>query len=451
MVNYTSSTLLSGSKDDDYIYNGYGASNVTISAGKGNDSIYNNGSSVTIKAGAGNDSISNYGDYVTIGGGAGNDLISFSSYAENNVIKYSAGDGNDTIYGFNSTSILQLGTDNYSTQASGNDLLVKVGKGSIRLKNAYATTDNICIASGSKSISLSKTVKLSSADTIQVARNYFSVVGSSGNDSINNSGAYVTINAGAGAGNDYISNSYYNSSNVTVNGGAGDDIVYLSSYNPGDSVIQYVSGDGNDVIQNFNTKSTLSIAGGSHSTATSGNDIIVTVGKGQITLQNAATLSSVNIVNSTPVTVGNSASSAVTIDSEFKSMNASSRTKAIQITGNSYDNLIRGGSGADKLYGQAGDDTLRGGKDNDSLWGGNGADKFIYTSGDGQDIIYGFDNDDMLLITGAFSASYSKSKKEVYFKVGSTDKAVTLKDFTATSFSVNGIDYKVSGSKLVEK
>ena len=54
----------------------------------------------------------------------------------------------------------------------------------------------------------------------------------------------------------------------------------------------------------------------------------------------------------------------------------------------------------------------------------------------------------MLKITGKFSGTYNKSKGEVYFKVGSTSKAITLKDFEATTFNVNGTSYKISGSKL---
>ena len=57
----------------------------------------------------------------------------------------------------------------------------------------------------------------------------------------------------------------------------------------------------------------------------------------------------------------------------------------------------------------------------------------------------------MLKITGAFKTSYSKSKKEIYFDVGSTAKAVTLKDFGTTStFNVNGDVYHISGKKLVK-
>ena len=103
------------------------------------------------------------------------------------------------------------------------------------------------------------------------------------------------------------------------------------------------------------------------------------------------------------------------------------------------------------MKGGAGNDSLWGGKGNDTLYGDAGKDTFIYASGDEQDVIYGFENNDMLKITGTFSASYNKSKKEIAFKVGSTKNAITLKDFSATSFNVNGTNYKISGSTLKKK
>ena len=160
-------------------------------------------------------------------------------------------------------------------------------------------------------------------------------------------------------------------------------------------------------------------------------------------------------------------------------VDASKRTKSVQITGNALANSISGGSkndsiyggagndsilgnaGNDKLFGDAGNDILKGGKGNDSLWGGKGndslwgdagSDTFIYESGDGKDVIFGFENNDLLQITGTFSGTYNKSKKEVYFKVGSTASAITLKDFSSTStFNINCTNYTISGSKLVKK
>ena len=120
------------------------------------------------------------------------------------------------------------------------------------------------------------------------------------------------------------------------------------------------------------------------------------------------------------------------------------------ILGNAGDDYIDGGAGNDKLFGSAGNDTLTGGAGNDSLWGNAGNDTFIYANGTGKDVIYGFEDGDLLQITGTFTGTYSKSKKEVYFKVGSTANAITLKNFTATTFNVNGTSYKISGTKLVK-
>ena len=113
--------------------------------------------------------------------------------------------------------------------------------------------------------------------------------------------------------------------------------------------------------------------------------------------------------------------------------------------------MLLGSDGADCIVGGAGKDTLIGGGGNDSLWGGKGADTFIYANGDGRDVIYGFDNTDMLQITGTFSASYNSTSKTVAFKVGTTANAITLQDYTATTFNVNGNNYVISGSKLVKK
>ena len=231
------------------------------------------------------------------------------------------------------------------------------------------------------------------------------------------------------------------------------------------------------MIQGFDSKATLSISGGTYTKKTSGDNLIVTVGKGKITLEGAASLESVNI-KSDYVKVTDKTKSPVTVSSAIKTINASSRTIAASIKGNSLANSIVGGSGNDSLYGRAGNDTilgnagndklygsngndiLKGGagndslwgdKGNDSLWGNAGKDTFIYADGDGKDVIYGFENDDLLKITGTFSTSYNKSKAEVYFKVGTTAKAITLHDFTASTFHVNSSTYKISGSKLVKK
>lgn len=60
-------------------------------------------------------------------------------------------------------------------------------------------------------------------------------------------------------------------------------------------------------------------------------------------------------------------------------------------TGNSLDNVITGGRGADRLSGLAGSDTLWGGNGGaDRLRGGEGGDFFVFESGDGRDRIADF-------------------------------------------------------------
>ena len=94
---------------------------------------------------------------------------------------------------------------------------------------------------------------------------------------------------------------------------------------------------------------------------------------------------------------------------------------------------------------------MSGGAGNDTLYGGDGSDAFIYVQGEGKDVISGFANNDMLLITGAFSASYNATSKAIAFKVGSTTSAITIKNFTATTFNVNGLNYRIKGSQFVRK
>ncbi|MBQ9488091.1 MAG: hypothetical protein IJU91_09910, partial [Selenomonadaceae bacterium] len=131
-----------------------------------------------------------------------------------------------------------------------------------------------------------------------------SINGGNGNDTVYNDYYGTNTSISGGAGNDSINNW---GSNVTIIGGTGNDTIYNNwnfdtnsivddSFNWGRNVLfKYNSGDGNDIIYGFKADSTLSIDGGSYSTTTSGSNIIVTVGKGKISLIGAASLSKVNI------------------------------------------------------------------------------------------------------------------------------------------------------------
>ena len=496
IYSYGANVTIEGSDGDDTIgNNSVYATNTTLLGGAGNDSINNVAANVSINAGNGDDTIINSnvnsnvnsGDSVTIDGGLGNDSISNS--AANVLFVYTG--GNDTITGFNSTSTLKIGDGfaTYSKETVNGNVIVTVGKEKITLEGAAklsavnimgeekkVTVDSTRVtltnASASK-ITLSSNVKYADASKRTKA---IKITGNSSANTISGGSKNDTLDGGAGndsilggKGNDSLVG---NKGNDTIDGGQGNDTL-----TGGAGKDLFIYSAGNDVITDYAAGDKISIGAAIAKTSLKGSDAIFTIGKNTLTVAKGKDkeLTIIDAAGTTQTIIGgalladNSTNKKTTLESWRTTADASSRTSAIQLKGNGLANTILGGSkndtlyggngndylvgntGNDKLYGQKGNDTLVGGLGNDSLWGDKGADVFLFENGDGKDVIFGFDNSDMLQITGAFSASYNKSKGEVYFKVGSTKNAITLKDFTATTFNVNGFKYKISGSKLVKK
>ena len=256
-------------------------------------------------------------------------------------------------------------------------------------------------------------------DTIYSSGEAASLLGDSGKDSLYNEGVNAVIRGGANK--DTI---YNEGEHVTIAGGTNND----SINNKGKRIVyQFGAGDGKDTVIGFNDGDTVQITEGSYTNKTSGKNIIVSVGNDKLTLKNASD-KTINFVNSSDATI-------------------ESDSLAKDVFGGTGDDKLYGGKGNDILRGNKGNDSLWGGKGNDSLWGNAGADTFIYSKGDGKDIIFGFDSKDTLTLDNLdFTASYSKSKGTITFKVD--DGSITLKDFTATNFHVNDSTYKISGSTL---
>lgn len=331
--------LIYGGNGDDYIDND--GANSTVYGDAGHDDIYSEGSQNSIYGGSDNDSInvrsnSNgfidggtgndtlrawYGDNISLTGGLGNDSIDL--YSVSCLIAYNTGDGDDTVSGFSDNDALNI-SGSYSTQESGNDVLVNVGTGSILLQGAKGKTLNITgdtatttgggdtpTTGGGEGNDTPSTGGDISGQVIYNENSNTLISGTSYNDSIYSWGDYATINTYAGSdtvhnlgdtiqidtgtGDDSIySYSYYG----TINAGTGDDIVSLDS-SAHDNIIQYANGDGDDVIYNLGTNNTLSISGGSYSSQVSGNNILVNVGSGTITLSGS---NAANIIDSTGTT-----------------------------------------------------------------------------------------------------------------------------------------------------
>ena len=282
-----------------------------------------------------------------------------------------------------------------------------------------------------------------------------SILGGSGNDSLVGGEGKDTLSGGKG--------------NDSLTGGKGDDVFIYTA--------------GNDVITDYAAGDKISVGSAISKATLSGSDVVFTIGKNTLTVKKGKdkTLTLINskgkeyttvVSGGKDLTVTNSTKSPLIIDSDVKKVDASTRTKAIKITGNKLGNVILGGSkndiiygeggndsilgnaGADKLYGGFGDDTLKGGAGddiltggagNDSLWGDAGADTFIYHAGEGKDVIYGFDNNDTLTLDSMdFTASCKDKAVTLKFEEGS----VILQNYTATTFHINDDTYKISGGKF---
>ncbi|MBR4641941.1 MAG: hypothetical protein IKO74_04365, partial [Selenomonadaceae bacterium] len=494
--NYGSTVTINTSAGNDVIYNGETADSVSIDAGAGDDNIINKSvvyfdsgtgtyisispDNVTISGGAGEDFIGNYGgsnvsilggtgndsiynsntspdgellclpDNVTIEAGTGDDLI--QNYSGTNVkFLYSSGDGNDSIKGFNETSTLQIGdgTGTYSSQTSGNDIILTVGEGKIFLQDAASINNLNIIGSGRADTFIPNSennVTITGTDNAEKFDNkgfYVTIQALGGNDTIiNSSGSNNSIDGGAGddiilindagsqnstilggAGNDEIYNRV--SDSLTIDGGAGDDLID----NGGDYVtFLYSSGDGNDTISGFNDTSSLQIGDGTgnYSIQTNGSDIIVTVGEGSITLKDLVSLNNINIIGTSDTgdslfgTEGNdridicdyfnTSTDPYTLPySAFFGLGGNDTFRNIWGTGEGYPSnltldggegndrftnlgsnvLISGGDGDDTLYHEQGTlTTLNGDAGDDQI--SNSGDSVSIGGGDGADIVLNY-------------------------------------------------------------
>ncbi len=478
--NGANSTILGGAGNDSirnysrFDNKGDFGKSMLINGGTGNDTIWNSdlSSNCTFLGGAGNDHIENNASNVTIAGGAGNDTITLAADASSNVINYTSGDGNDKIYGFNGSSVLRIGDGKgtYSTTESGDNIIVTVGKGKITIVGGAdvdelhidgALVSNVAKSTTAKvtadpEIKFITAAKRTTAINITGNKLANSIVGGNGADIL--SGGYGADTLSGGKGNDSLSGGKGSDKLLggdgadTLAGGTGNDTL-----TGGKGADVFVYSGGKDIITDYATGDKISVGGAISKATVSGKNVVFTVGTGSLTVKNgknkklALTDSTgqsytavVSASNAMKVTLTDTYTSPATLDAGIKTVDASSRKKALNLTGNALANSIKGGSG---------NDTLTGGKGNDSLWGNGGNDTFIYSSGDGKDVIYGFGNNDLLQITGGtVTASYNSSKKEVAFKVGSTSDAITLKSFgTTTTFHVNSTTYQLSGGKLTQK
>ena len=403
-------TIDSGAGNDEVSNFGLSA---TLSGGDGSDTIGNFGENISIAGGSGDDSIFSYADNVTINPGAGDDIIDLNlSDNSKNIIQYSDGDGNDTITALSNPNgaiiAVDLATESiggYSTTED-NDLVLRVGEGSITFNNADSEI--------------------------------VSVKTSTGNSRVWNGASVVSIEGGEG--NDV--------STVMITGGAGDDTVTLSGGDGEGNTFAYSTGDGKDVIYSFSSSDTIKLVNTSRANASiKGNDVVVKVGSGKITLKNAAsrstaitftdsddsiiesisgyTYTKAGVIKDGAITLTSSAKT-YTADDVIYTVDGSKTGSGLSITGNTTgDNSLVGGTGNDTITGSE----LR----DDTLTGNAGKDVFVYTGGN--DTITDYEKKDRISISGGLS----------YVNFEIDDKDITLNFDSNNSLKIaKGLDASIT-------
>ena len=433
-------TTLKGGKGNDYINSS--SWYASILGGVGNDTIFNgynsndsytfsSGTFATLNGGDGDDSIANYVKYVTIAGGKGNDTVTLGTNAENNVIIYNSGEGNDIIKGYDSNDTLQV-SGQYSTQKSGSNTIINFSSGAVTLsgytgktnirggtyigvgKDTYISNEidstiitgsssadlienrasyvTINAGGGNDSIYASSKVTISGSNTIYGSDKHNILNGGAGNDSILNYNSYSSLSGGAG--NDYIDNS---GSHVTINGGAGNDTFYGNDPDDGGGdIFQFGNNDGNDFIVNYFSDDTLHLTGiysasdiNSSFSGYNSQDLVISFSNTKVTLDGVGNRGvRVKLADGTLTTIANNPTINY-IDSYISSTLVSGTSGADYIDNSGYYVTINAGAGNDtienyyshnsSLFGGAGNDyidasssfntTLNGGKGNDTLTG----------------------------------------------------------------------------------
>lgn len=410
------------------------ASSVTINGDAGADVIANSAANVLIDAGADADRITLTGEDIenlTIIGGTGNDIINATAVTRKEgkglTFQYSAGDGNDSINGFNlANDIVQIMTDDITEDdiegagvVSNAGYVVTVGGGvltfagvtaganirfvksdgrtalkSVEVPNSWqGTTGNdnytnkadgveamymlagndtvINAKSGTDENSViiatntDKSTTIAGVKRITNTGNYVDITTGTGNDIITNEGSNVNINVGNGTNNVTLNGTGETAmANIEITGGTGTENVVIKG-NVGEGITADL-GAGNDNV---------SVAGGTVALDMGAGNNNVSVSGGTVTIDDSAGVSN----NTNRVTV-EGADTAVTVTGGAGAENITVKAGTVELDlkdGN--DNVSISGGTISKLDLDDGTNavTLAGGTLNNGITFGKDADTLV--------------------------------------------------------------------------
>ncbi|WP_320158049.1 calcium-binding protein, partial [Psychrobacter fozii] len=200
------------------------------------------------------------------------------------------------------------------------------------------------------------------------------LIGGAGNDTLNGGSGYDTLIGGTG--NDTLNGGDFEKDNYIFQAGYGQDTINDRGY----STSSHVDVRNDVTFDDINASDTIfNRVGNTLIIQTSAEDNITLVNYFTGSYDRAynfifadKTISSEDVLNMSYTLTGND--------------------EANVLDGWSSNDIVDGKAGDDTLNGEAGDDILFGGEGNDILNGGSGNDTYIYSLGDGQDIINNYDS-----------------------------------------------------------
>ena len=382
-------------------------------------------------------------------GGAGNDNVTLSGDAGGNIFSYTAGDGNDIIYKFNANDKIQiLGTTVVKENIKNNDVVFKVGKGKITVRDAAKSDMTITLVESEdkiisaktyttagiisgETIELSETLKkpYTQAESISVVDgskvkdgiqitgndNGGTILGGEGKDTIISSQGDFELTGGKGNDLFVFGGGSATITDYSQKGTGGADKISIGSFSEVDYKL-----DDDDVILNYGSDNELTIIDGKDK---------------EITF--AGKKSKVKIYSDAGVFDGKRKSLTLAADIE-DSFSAAKLTKLVTIDGAAVDSDIQitGNKKANLIIAGKNNMTLNGGKGKDTLVGGEGEDVFIYENKSGNKTIqnYSYEDGDLISLgSGAEISQVTTKKNNVVLKVGSNTITIENTDkFTFT-------------------
>jgi Ca2+-binding RTX toxin-like protein len=491
--------------------NGVGNTLANILTGNSGNNILDGGSGAdTLVGSTGNDTyvVDNTADVTTENASEGTDLVQSSvtytlaSNIENLTLTTTAainGTGNalaNTLTGNSGNNVLDGGTGNDTmVGGAGNDTYVVESAGDVITEGASAGTDLVqasisyTLVANVENLALTGTAALnatgntlvntltgnSSDNVLDGGTSADTLIGGAGNDTyvVDVSGDVVT--EAASQGTDLVKSAITytlgsNVENLTLTGttainGTGNTLDNMLTGNGVNNTL--TGGAGNDTLDGGAGTDTMS--GGA------GNDVYYVDIAADVTTENAN--EGIDLVNSA-ATRTLAANIELLFLAGSTAINGTGNTLANLLRGNAMNNTLVGGGGTDILEGGAGNDTLSnttgntllnggagtdtltggsnndlliGGLGNDALTTGSGADIIAFNKGDGQDTVaVSTTKDNTLSIGGGARYAdllFTKNGNDLVLKVGATDQ-ITLTGYyaNAANRSVNRLQMVIEGT-----